>query len=354
MLHLFKTSPVLLCCLILVACNRPAPATSPVAAPEPVETATSGDRGGAVSTASTQPRSLTDDVLKGSTWPAARVMSGEATISCDPDYSVAGDGKPLVNLGYFSVLDAMSECREQGVVRLHYRGKITSDFTALVQRVASMAARMEIDKRILDIDSSGGQIEDGIRAGDAIGATHWTVWVREDSVCHSACVLVLAAGDNRVISGKVGVHRIIRLGSTATTRAGLEQELRAVHEQIKDSLARNGVDVAVADMMMTVPSRDLRLLDEAELQQYGLSGSNAVQDDLERIRLLRKCGEEFVYRRESYTRAFDRQCTTPGDDVEAMNACGLALRERYGFPDAKCPMESPLSEYDRERGARRG
>ena len=353
MRHLLKTCAIVLYGLVLVACNREAPVAAPVVT-EPAEAITSGNRGGAISSDSTDAQPLTDAVLKGSTWPAARVRFGEAMISCDPDYSVAGDGKPLVNLGYFSVLDAMSECRERGVVRLHYRGKIASDFTALVRRVASMAARMEIDKRILDIDSSGGQIEDGIRAGDAIGATHWTVWVREDSVCHSACVLVLAAGDNRMISGKVGVHRIIRLASTATTRAGLEQELRAVHAQIKDSLARNGVDVAVADMMMTVPSRDLRLLTEPELEQYGLSGSNAVQDDLERIRLLRKCGEEFVYRRESYARAFDRQCTAPGDDVEAMNACGLALRGRYGFPDAKCPVESPLSEYDRERGASRG
>ena len=30
-----------------------------------------------------------------------------------------------------------------------------------------------------------------------------------------------------------------------------------------------------------------------------------------------------------------------------MQACGLALRERFRFPDAKCPADSPLSEFDR-------
>jgi hypothetical protein len=29
-----------------------------------------------------------------------------------------------------------------------------------------------------------------------------------------------------------------------------------------------------------------------------------------------------------------------------MNACGLALRTGFGFPDPACPAESPLSEFD--------
>ena len=41
-------------------------------------------------------------------------------------------------------------------------------------------------------------MEDAIRAGDAIGGAGWTLWVREGASCHSACVLILAAGDMRV------------------------------------------------------------------------------------------------------------------------------------------------------------
>lgn len=330
-------------CLLLAACNGPAPP----AAPAPTQnTTTSADNGGAISTPVVVTPPLTADVLKGTKWPPAALTSGEASISCDTDYATAGDGLPLVNLEFFAVLDAMTGCRESGVVRLRYHGKISADFTDLVQRVAAMAERMDIDKRILDLDSTGGQVEDGIRAGDSIGATHWTIWVREGSVCHSACVFILAAGDNRLVSGQVGIHRIIRLHSDATTRAELEQELRAVHDQIKDYLARNGVDIAVADMMMSVPSRDLRLLTADELRQYGLSGSNPVQDDLERIGLARKCGEDFVHRKEAFAHAFERKCAASGDEVEKMSDCGMQLRQRYGFPDRKCPGQSPLSEYD--------
>lgn len=347
--HCRSAMPCLLAAaLALAGCHgRQAPPAAGTAASATDTAPTSNDRSGALSSdlpAATAP--LTADVLAGSKWPPAQLTSGSATISCDTDYAATGDGWPLLDLGYFSVLDAMAPCRDSGVVRLHYRGRIASDFTALVQRVAAMAERMDIDKRILDIDSPGGQVEDGIRAGDAIGGSHWTIWVREGSACHSACVLILAAGDRRVISGPVGIHRIIRMSSTATTRAELSQELQAVRERIKDYLARNGADVTVADMMMTVPSSALRLLTPGELAQYGLSGSNPAQQDLERIRLLRKCGEDFVHRREAFERQYARECDLEVADVDARNACGLELRQRYGFPGDRCTDESPLAELD--------
>jgi hypothetical protein len=291
---------------------------------------------------------LDEDVLAGTRWPPATLTSGKAWVGCSTDYAADGDGQALADLGYLAVLDAMQPCREAGIMRLRYQGKISSDFADLVERVTAMADRMEIGQRILDIDSAGGQVEDGIRAGDVIGDAGWTIWVREGDLCHSACVFILAAGDNRLVSGPVGIHRIIRLHSDATTRAQLDQELRAVHDRIRDYFLRNGADVALADMMMAVPSRDLRLLTADELRRFGLSGTNPVHEDLERIRLVRKCGEDFMHRREAFVRAFERKCAA-SDDVGGMGDCGVELREEYGFPDRKCPGESPLAEYDAGR-----
>jgi hypothetical protein len=333
------TFPLLLgACLGLVACQQPPPP------PEPAMT--SADNGGAISTPAPDTKPLADDVLEGTKWPPATLTSGTAFVSCSTDYAEDGDGEALVDLGYLSVLDALAPCRETGVVRLRYEGKITSDFADLIERVAAMAGRMEIERRVLDIDSAGGMVEDGIRAGDVIADSHWTIWVREGDICHSACVFLLAAGDNRLVSGPVGIHRIIRMQSDATTRAELDAELRGVHDNIKAFLSRNGVDVAVADMMMTVPSRALRLLTPDELRSFGISGRNPAQEDLERIGLARRCGLDFVHRKEAFVRAFEKQCSGEGEDVEGMGECGLALRGEFGFPDARCAAESPLSEYD--------
>jgi len=307
---------------------------------------TSADNSGAISSPATTNRPLAEDVLEGTNWPSAKLTSGAASVSCSTDYVEDGDGQALVDLGYLSVLDALAPCRETGVVRLRYEGKISSDFADLIERTTAMADRMEIERRVLDIDSAGGMVEDGIRAGDVIADSHWTIWVREDDMCHSACVFVLAAGDNRLVSGPVGIHRIIRLQSDATTRSELDAELRGVHDNIKGYFSRNGVDVAVADMMMTVPSRALRLLTPEELRDYGISGRNPAQEDLERIQLARSCGMDFLHRKEGFVRAFEQQCSGEGEDVEAMGDCGLALRKQFGFPDPECPAESPLSEYD--------
>ncbi len=334
-------------CLALAACRAPEPPATTAAATEAAKTsASAAEEGGAISAPAAKVVPAATDVLKGSDWPPATLASGTASVGCETDYAGTGDGEPLADLGFFAVADAIRPCRDGGVLRLRYSGKISADFADLVERVSAMADRMEIGKRILDIDSAGGQVEDGIRAGDAIGDAHWTIWVRDGSVCHSACVFILAAGDNRIVSGDVGIHRIIRLHSDATTRAELEAELRAVHDRIKDYFARNGVDVAVADMMMTVPSSQLRLLTPDELRQYGLAGSNPVQEDLERIRLARKCGESFVHRREAFLRAFDAKCAAGNGDVDAVGECGRKLRRSYGFPDRRCPTETPMAEYD--------
>ncbi|KFN45313.1 hypothetical protein [Arenimonas composti] len=279
-------------------------------------------------------------------WSPLPLESGEAHIACTLDYSRNGDGEavPAMERGALEAL--LTPCAEQGVLRLRYRGRIAADFAALVMRVAEVADALEIPKRILDLDSAGGQVEDAIRVGDFIAGSRWTIWIREDSRCHSACVFVLAAGDVRRVAGPVGVHRIIRMSSTATTRAELNAELRMVYGRVRDYLERNGANVAVADLMMAVPNRSLRLLTTDELLRFGLDGVNPAQDDLDRLRLLRECGQDFVQRRDAFAAAFDRQCRRRVVELDELNACGLALRRRYGFPDETCPVQSPLSEFD--------
>ncbi|CAA9355587.1 MAG: hypothetical protein AVDCRST_MAG71-3052 [uncultured Lysobacter sp.] len=291
------------------------------------------------------------EVLNGTYWPDAKLEGGTARISCEFDYGEHGDGALLTSLDFFSLVDALAACKERGQVRVRYEGKIGAGFGALVQRVAAMADRLDIHSRVLDISSTGGHVEEAIRAGDIMADTRWDIWVRDRSYCHSACVLVLAGGNTRSIEGKVGIHRLIRDRSKANTRAELRAELRQVHGDVTEYLERNGGAAALADLMMTVPNRDLRVLSENELMLYGLSGINAAQADLDRIVVTRKCSKEFVQRRDAFARVFEQHCLAkPGDGFEQQTQCGLELRKRFGFPDNTCPDESPLSEYDREPG----
>ncbi|MXV45827.1 hypothetical protein DYQ94_02655 [Xanthomonas sp. LMG 8993] len=335
------------CVLALAACDRTSTSADAAATQQSGAGQGDGDHMVSVDTpepvAPPRPRAQAGEA----SWPQAELDAGKAWISCATDYSSeAGDGTLLPALDRASMEAALAPCRDTGLLRVRYAGKINAGFAALVWRLAAVAEQLRLPHRILDLDSSGGQGGAAICAGDVIGESNWTIWVREGSICHSACVFVLAAGDNRLVAGKVGIHRMMRISSKATSRAELNRELREVYGNVKDYLERNGVAVAVADLMMTVPNRSLRLLTMDELREYGLDGTNAVQDDLERIRQMRKCGDAFVRRKDAFLVAFDQKCKGEGADLEAVNACGLALKQRFGFPDAACPEESPLAETD--------
>ncbi|HWU71474.1 MAG TPA: hypothetical protein VN017_08990 [Pseudoxanthomonas sp.] len=344
-----KLPCLLIACLLIAAC-RPSQPEAVANKSKTIEVA-NPEEGGAVSTAPvektpSQKRPAPRREEPKLDWSPLSLAAGEASLSCELDYAGQGDGEALTDLDRQSLLAVMAPCVERGVLRLRYTGKIDAKFTALLQRVVHVADELKIGKRVLDLDSVGGMVEDAIKAGDVIAGSHWTLWVREGAVCHSACVLVLAAGDMRMIRGNVGIHRIIRMSSTATTRAQLNEELRAVYGRVRDYLERNGAAVAMADQMMSVPNRNLRLLSTDELQWYGLDGVNPVQDDLDRLRLMRECGQDFVTRRDAFIRAFDNRCRSEVAGLEALSACGIELRKQYGFPDKTCANESPLSEFD--------
>ena len=329
----FRRILIPLCLLLVAACSR-----------EPdVQTSASTDA--LVAPAPAVQRKQQGEI----DWSPVRLDAGDAWVDCGADYR-QGDGRPVLSLAYIDLREAMQDCRATGLMRLRYKGKVTQSFAALAERVGKVAGDLGIGKRILDIDSGGGSVESAIRAGDAIGENDWAIWVRGDSVCHSACVLLLAAGDMRVIVGPVGIHRMIRLRSTATSRKELGEELRKISDDLRNYLERNGASAEVYDLMTTVPNRTLHILTDQELENFGLAGSNAVEDDLDRIRLVRRCGTEFLSRRDSFRRAYEAQCVQPADaanqDVADINACGLALRTRYGFPDPQCPIESPIAELD--------
>jgi hypothetical protein len=325
--------------MVLAGCSAPPPPAARV----PV---TLGDNAATVLPVTDEPQPQPADALDGTNWPDARVGDGVAEISCERDDA---DDAPrrLDSLGFYPLFDAMAACESTGLVRLSYSGRIDGDFTALVRRVSAMAKLMDLPEHLLDIDSAGGHVEQAIRAGDAMAESGWTVRVRQDANCLSACVLVLAAADDRIVRGNVGVHRLMRDRSNATSRTELNDELRNVNAMVRDYFERHGVALAVADLMMTVPNRRLRLLSADELDEYGLSGRNAAQDDLERIVIRRKCGEDFMRRRDAFQRQFEARCGVDERPWEDVTRCGLELRDAYGFPDDRCRDETPLADAER-------
>lgn len=282
--------------------------------------------------------------LAGFQWKPETIPKGKARIDCDIDFAKQGTGKEITDISFVGLLDHFDECGKSNMLHIYWNGDIDSDFAELMERTSELAIRSEIEFRVLEIESGGGDVIAAMRAGDAIGSSSWGV--RTKINCYSACVLILAAADHRNVSGKVGIHRIFPPNSSAQTREQLNEELGAIHFEIRNYLKKNGASTALADEMMTVASDNIRILTSEELDKFGLSGSNAAQSDIDRLKLIQACGAEFVDRREKFLAESAVKChpaLAPGrnyaDKKPWLDRCFSSLEAQYKLPDPACPQD---------------
>ena len=105
-----------------------------------------------------------------------------------PEESRAARWRPTSRTVFFGLLLVVLIGYTEMAFELEWRtqaGRIGPGFASVLQRITATADGIGIDKRVLDLDSAGGQIEEAIRAGDFIAESRWTIWVREDSICHT-------------------------------------------------------------------------------------------------------------------------------------------------------------------------
>lgn len=294
------------------------------------------------------------DRLTGFNWEPKTLPHGIARVSCDYDYNKKTAGKELTDISFGALLKYFYECKKSNTVHIYWNGEINSNFAELMERVSELSVRFEIPVRILEIESGGGDVQEAMRAGEAIGASEWGIWTKRH--CYSACVLILAAGDMRSISGDVGIHRIFPSKSTAKTRDELSAALEQIHSEMVAYLRKNGTSTILADEMMAVSSNEVRILTPEELKNFGLDGSNAAQSDVARLKLIQKCGAEFVRKREEMFSVIERECRyelAPGNNLAEKEPwlldCYFSVRDRYDFPDPICPDETPLRHLEFKR-----
>ena len=274
--------------------------------------------------------------------PAAVPLAADSTsLSCDYDYAGRTD-VPIRSLEDQELANGAARCAPENMFHLYYRGRIDMAFAELIERFSEQADRHGIRVRVVDIDSPGGDVDAGMRAGDAMANGEWAIWVKPRAHCHSACVFVLAGAGSRSVGGAVGIHRLIPVRSAAQTVADLDAELKDVSERVRAYFRKHGVHTGLVDEMMVVPASEVRVLTEREQEQFGLGETNAAQSDLDRIKLIRKCGQDFVDRKERFISAWTAQCMNPDSKKQDVLPCGRTLLPQFGFPDKTCIEESPM------------
>ena len=170
----------------------------------------------------------------------------------------------------------------------------------------------------VNLNSKGGNLTEAMKIGYIVRANESTTWVPINAECLSSCVFILAAGVNRNVIGKVGIHRpyFEALNSNATT-LDIKKMRDENKKLMKEYFANMDVSDSIIEEMMSVEPNKIKILSEDELTKFRLSVMDAdheekmIAEEAQRYNLTssvyrqrnaiteKKCGYSFTASREN-------------------------------------------------------
>ncbi|MGY4506364.1 hypothetical protein ACVWYH_010321 [Bradyrhizobium sp. GM24.11] len=156
---------------------------------------------------------------------------------------------------------------KNGGVIITLSGPITfgdSDtFTREVQQANAAGKVVEI----VQLDSGGGRLVEGVKLATAIKNAGISTSVGSGDVCASACFLIFAAGATKFLGdgARVGVHKASDKDGRETTSSG------AATESMAHFAKELGVPASIIARMVRTPSKQIVWLDSQDLKAMGVS-----------------------------------------------------------------------------------
>jgi ATP-dependent protease ClpP protease subunit len=162
---------------------------------------------------------------------------------------------------------------------------------------------------VLLINSSGGDVQEAMAIGRLLRKHKAMVIV--DEKCISACTLVLAGASSRVVLGlppfgktKLGIHRI---RSSSPQAASLSadasiSQYNNMKQLVYEYLREMDVSVALAEKMFKIGSEDVYFLNDAEAEQWSLSGTDPAYAEYMRIKDIETYGADCITKQDNFNK----------------------------------------------------
>lgn len=134
---------------------------------------------------------------------------------------------------------------------------------------------------VFDIDSQGGDVDTAMALGRVLrqveygGILSVTSWQE----CLSSCVIVLAGASLRQPSGRIGIHRPYFSDATGMERSAIDARWKSLRNEMAAYFTEMNVSPALADLMVTIPPEEMRVLTEPELRSFMLTGLDPVAEE---------------------------------------------------------------------------
>jgi hypothetical protein len=152
------------------------------------------------------------------------------------------------------------------------------------RQVAAIAGRLAGNKRTpyFWLNSEGGDLEAAIAIGRQLRRMQATAVMWDQTRCLSSCVFVLAGATVRwgVGGGQIGIHRPYALRTDQRPYDAVQQDQRRAAKLAKEYLEEMNVSPSLYDAMVTIPPEKVRLLSRTELEQFGLTETDPVWQEV--------------------------------------------------------------------------
>lgn len=132
---------------------------------------------------------------------------------------------------------------------------------------------------VLRLSSRGGDVDAAIAIGRYMREKQGRSIVPVGGECFSACVLIIAGAVERESYGRIGIHRPYFAHIDTTDAATIRSEYRKMLARISKFLGDVDVPIRLAEMMISTPPEQMRLLSETELSELMLEGTDPAFDE---------------------------------------------------------------------------
>ena len=130
------------------------------------------------------------------------------------------------------------------------------------------------------INSEGGDVEAAIAVGRQLRRIRAVVLMWDKARCLSSCVFVLAGATGRMLYGQIGIHRPYALRTDERDYDAVQQDQRRLAKLAKEYLEEMNVSPSLYDAMVTIPPEKVRLLSRTELEQFGITDVDPVEQEV--------------------------------------------------------------------------
>lgn len=157
---------------------------------------------------------------------------------------------------------------------------------------------------MVSLDSKGGDVAAAMEIGRMFRKARVDTIIGVNGKCLSACVFLLAGSVKRTyLGGPVGIHRPYSADTEAITFEAMQERTTRSGNLASSYLKEMNIPNTLYDAMTQVPPEQIKILNKAELNRYGLDANDPVFAELERNAEARAAGvskSDYLARKAAY------------------------------------------------------